>query len=388
MAVEKGFSPVAVAGCPTYERADVEKAMQRVIDEIDGLGQIHEGMTVAIKVNLIGGLSPDKAATTHPMPLTVLCEMLKGRGAKVIIGDSPGGPFTRAALESAYKAAQLTPVIEAGATLNLDTSVANTRDDDALVMKSFDYTAWLDQADVIINFAKLKTHAMMTMTCAVKNIFGTIPGFVKPEYHMRFPDIRDFSDMMIDLQEHFKPVLHIVDAIVGMEGNGPTNGTPKKVGAIVAGKSPYTVDLVCADLMGIGIDEVMTLRRAAERGLAPSDVSKVTVLGDDHRTYAAKDYAVATSVQGIDFSGKGMFNKVTAFLTRTFLTTKPMVKPSGCIGCAKCHDVCPAHAITMRDKLPVIDRDVCIRCFCCQEYCPVGAMRIYKHPIGRLAEKL
>ena len=95
----------------------------------------------------------------------------------------------------------------------------------------------MQNADYIIDFCKLKTHGMVGLSCAVKNMFGCVPGTNKPEYHYRFPGEADFSDMLIDLNEYAKPVLSIVDAVVGMEGNGPTNGTPRFVGAVIAQQS-------------------------------------------------------------------------------------------------------------------------------------------------------
>ena len=63
------------------------------------------------------------------------------------------------------------------------------------------------------------------------------------------------------------------------------------------------------------------------------------------------------------------------------------MKKDACIGCGKCAKICPAKAITMENKLPVIDRSACIHCFCCQEFCPKGAMGVYRPPIARILNK-
>ena len=94
------------------------------------------------------------------------------------------------------------------------------------MLKSFTYTAWLDACDAIIDFCKLKSHGMMGMSAAAKNLFGVIPGTMKPEYHYRFPNMSDFAHMLVDINDYFadKVKLCLVDAVEGMEGNGPTKG--------------------------------------------------------------------------------------------------------------------------------------------------------------------
>jgi uncharacterized protein (DUF362 family) len=108
------------------------------------------------------------------------------------------------------------------------------------VLKSFTYTAWLDACDAIIDFCKLKSHGMMGMSAAAKNLFGVIPGTMKPEYHFRFPDMRDFARMLVDINDYFaeKVKITLVDAVEGMEGNGPTKGTPRHIGVLLASASP------------------------------------------------------------------------------------------------------------------------------------------------------
>ncbi|MBR2995546.1 MAG: DUF362 domain-containing protein, partial [Lachnospiraceae bacterium] len=221
-------APVSAAACSSYDEEEVRLSLRRLLDPIDALDFVREGMTVAVKVNLITMMAPEKAATTHPALVGELCRMLCDRGAAVIIGDSPGGTFNEGHLRSVYRACGLEEMVqrlrEEGlpVCLNDDFTSREAVFMEAASLKTFEYTAWLDRADAIIDFAKLKTHAMMTMTCSVKNLFGTIPGTGKPECHMRFPDTQSFADLMIDLNEFFTPVLNIVDGVDAMEGNGPT----------------------------------------------------------------------------------------------------------------------------------------------------------------------
>jgi len=426
------FSPVALVKCDSYDYEDVKRALDKSLDLIDALDFVKPGMKIGIKANLVTGSAADKAITTHPVLLKRLCELLTKKGATVVIGDSPGGLYTPAFVQNVYKACGLQELETisaispssrssspedicvdtsctvtgpdsssqtASVTLNQNFSIKDAQYKDASSLKSFTYTGWLDDVDAIIGFSKLKTHAMMGMSCAVKNMFGCIPGTTKPEYHMRFPDEKAFANVMVDLNEFFKPALYIVDAIDGMEGNGPTAGEKRHIGAVLSSKRPYGLDMVCASMIGMGISDVQTLLVANERGLGPKDVSEVSILGnyslDDARV---PDFKRATIHQSITFEGGSAFNRIKSIAVKLAYSTKPLVKKDECIGCKKCHDTCPARAITMvsssgaskkgTGNIPQINRSKCIKCFCCQEFCPVGAMKVHYNPIGNLLNKM
>ncbi len=393
------FEPVVLEKCETYEYDEVRKALSESLSLIDGLGFIKEGMKVGIKANLVTGSNPENAVTTHPQILKALCELINERGASVVIGDSPGGLYTPAFVKNVYKASGLNDLEkEPLITLNQDFSVKEGENPDAVSLKTFSYTGWLDNCDVIINVSKLKTHAMMGMSCAVKNMFGIIPGTTKPEYHMRFPEEMAFANVMVDLNEFFKPSLYIVDGIDGMEGNGPTAGEKRHVGVLLSSKKPYALDMVCAHLIGMELKDVATLIAARDRGLGPNDISEVTVWGnlsaDEGRV---SDFKRATIHQSITFEGGGIINSIKSAGVKLVYATRPQVKKDECIGCKKCFETCPAKAITMVDganktgkngKLPSIDRSKCIKCFCCQEFCPVGAMKVHYNLLGRIAKNI
>ncbi|MBP3280119.1 MAG: DUF362 domain-containing protein [Butyrivibrio sp.] len=392
-------TPVALVKCDSYEYEEVKRALDESLDLINALDFVKPGMKIGIKANLVTGSSANKAITTHPVLLRRLCELITERGASVVIGDSPGGLYTQAFVQNVYKSCGLHELESSSVTLNTDFSIKDGKFPEAESLKSFIYTGWLDDVDAIIGFSKLKTHAMMGMSCAVKNMFGCIPGTTKPDYHMRFPEEKAFANVMVDLNEFFKPVLYIVDAIDGMEGNGPTAGEKRHIGAILASKRPYSLDMVCAHMIGMGINDVQTLLVANERGLGPKDISEVSILGS-YSLEDAKipDFKRATIHQSITFEGGSAFNRIKSIAVKLAYSTKPLVKKDECIGCKKCHDTCPAKAITMIPSkgaspkgtgyIPQIDRSKCIKCFCCQEFCPVGAMKVHYNPIGSLLNKM
>ena len=376
---------VSVAPCDSYDDARVEAALRDVLEPIHGLDFITPGMTVGIKVNLIAPMKPETAATVHPAVVCALTRMIRERGAGVVIGDSPGGLYTAPYLKMVYDVSGMRAAEAFGARLNDDFSQADVHFPEAAQARQFPCTAWLEKVDAIIDVCKLKTHGMMGLTCAVKNFFGAIPGTKKPEFHYRFPRSEDFADMLVDLYEYFKPRLCICDAVIGMEGNGPTQGAPRKIGCLLAGRNGHCLDAVAAGLIGLKIQDVPTLQAAARRALLPEDASRIPVRGD-LSPFVQPDFQTVQAQSNVSFRilGDSLPGRIAERIAARILTPFPKLEPSECVGCKKCAQVCPAKAITMHNNRPRINRSTCIHCFCCQEFCPKGAMRVGRRAIMRL----
>lgn len=374
---------VAVVRCKTYNVEAVKPALEEAVNAVNGLDFVMPGMKIIIKPNLVSFKKPDAAATTHPALLEALVEMLLARGADVTIGDSPGGPHSLPLLNRVYTATGMDRLEKLGAKLNRNMNEKNVDFPEGKVLKNFTYTEYLDEADAIIDFCKLKSHGMLGMSAAVKNLFGTIPGLKKPEVHYKFQNDAEFADMLVDLNEYFKPRLAICDAVVGMEGNGPTAGTPRQIGAIIASKSTYYADVVGAELIGMNIDGLPTLQAAYERGFAPASSKNLRVYGDI-RALTVDDFK-APPVRGLSFMRKG---NVLHFISKAALEHKPTLKKRLCVGCGECARMCPAKAIKMKNKKPHINREKCIRCFCCQEFCPRAAMVAHRPLAAKVLNKL
>lgn len=378
---------VSLVPCSDYSEA--KAALCAVLEPIGGLDWVKPGMKIVIKANLVTAMKPDSAGVTHPALVCALSQLLTERGAEAIVGDSPGGIYSAAYLNRVYSVTGMREAEKHGASLNMDFSQSEVAFPGAAVLRSFTCTAYLLKADAIIDFCKLKSHGMMGMSAAVKNMFGAIPGTMKPEYHFKFPNHAEFADMLVDLNEYFKPRLSIADAVIGMEGNGPTAGSPRKIGALAASFSPYMLDLVCARMIGLGRENVPTLESAFRRGLAPGSADEVKVVGPlDELT--VHDFKNIAAHNGILFngSGKNPFMRVFSSALGAILRSSPRLKPKLCVGCGVCANTCPAKAITIKDGLAKIDFHKCIRCFCCQEFCPKGAMQVKRSAAARLASRL
>ena len=378
------MSFTAIEPCADYEESAVRYALDRVLSAVGGLDWVKPGMKIAVKANLVTMMKPESAATTHPMLLCALCERLISRGASVVVGDSPGGLYASAYVNAVYAATGVRAVLKTGASLNQDFGHRHADNPGGTVLKELEYTSWLDDADAIINFCKLKTHGMMGMSACVKNMFGAIPGAFKPEYHYKYPSHEQFANMLVDLNERFRPRLCVVDAVVGMEGNGPTMGRPRRIGALIAGTSPYACDRVCARVIGLDPDGLETVRAARARGLE----DEATVVGDVS-SFVVSDYDLVRARKDISFDRElpGFAGKALGKLLQSALCAVPKVSEAECVGCERCMNICPAKAIRMENRLPRIDRGACIRCFCCQEFCPKGAMKVRRPLIARLINR-
>lgn len=375
---------VSLARCASYDSSAVKQALLETLAPIHGLDWVTPGMKIAVKANLMMQKKPERAATVHPEVAAALCELLIERGARVVLGDSPGGPFNAAYLATIYSATGMRRILETGATLNEDFSSIDVAYPEAVAAKEFQMTNYLVAADAIIDLCKLKTHGLMAYTGACKNLFGAVPGMRKSEYHYRFSTTESFANMLVDLCDWCKPRLSIADAVWAMEGNGPSGGTPRYVGALLASFNPHALDLAGARLMNLGVRDVPTLRVALERGYIPDSVAGLIVFGDLD-SLVVPDFLHTPT---FDVQLWGPKNAAVARLLTRMFASRPSVDRARCVGCGECKTVCPASAIRIRRRRAVIDRNACIRCFCCQEFCPKGIITVRRPSVARMVEKL
>ncbi len=369
----------ALIRCESYDQQEVDRAVAQAFALVGGLEQwIKPGMTVAIKANLLMKKKPEAFTTTHPAVIEAVAKQVRALGASAVIGDSPGGPFTPALVHGVYRACGMERAAEnAGAVLNEDFEQVTVYEENSVVLRQMQLCRYLTQADAVIDCAKLKTHGLTQYTGAVKNLYGCVPGTVKVEYHFRMPALKDFSQMLVDLCEHIRPVVSLIDAVEAMEGDGPSGGTMRRMNCLIASPSAYAADVVGARLMGLKPESICTIQRAAERGLV--DPEQVSVLGERIEDYIAEDYQVPV-IQG-EKTLPRMAPKCVMGLLEKWMKPKPVFLHKKCVGCGDCFRSCPPKAIAMKEGRPQADLDVCIRCFCCQELCPVQAIRIKRNKL-------
>ena len=379
---------VSVVGCNNYEYNKVSLAIEKSITNLGGLEKyLNKGETVLLKVNLVMRKHPNNAATTHPIFVQALAEIIITYGCQVVIGDSPGGPFSEILLRPLYKTTGMAEAaLLSGASLNYNTSVTEVETPNGLLQKKLTVATFATKVDKIISVAKLKSHCMTKMTGAVKNMFGIIPGTTKAEYHFEKSDIANFSDCLIDICLYGNPILSFVDGIIGMEGNGPTGGTARNTAVVLASDNPFELDLAMSKIMNLSIDEVPLLKRMVERKLCSKNADYIKTAGDNIDQFIAKDFIIPKT-NSMHFLGNNPPKFLKKFVQNNF-QSKPIFKYSNCIGCGDCVLNCPAKIITMKGQKPDIDLTKCIRCFCCQELCPKNAVDVKQPFILKVLSKL
>jgi len=372
---------VYIAGCPDYEKVNVRKAVRSALDAFGGTAAFGvRGKRVLLKVNLLSAYDPDKAVTTHPEVVCAIACEFTAAGAQVIIADSPGGPYTAQTLRRAYTLCGMDKAAaESGAVLNYDTSYRRVSYPEGKFSKDFDIITPVLDADIVISVAKLKTHGLAYYTGAVKNLFGTVPGLEKAAYHSRYPNKFRFNGVLVDICQLVKPHISFVDGVIGMEGAGPSGGTPRHVGIIGAALNPYALDMAMCNLVSLPVSLVPVLTEAIEQKLVPVSVSELDYLGDDPSVFRTRFAPASAGGKGGlgGFIIRHVIPKPLLERALHALTSWPVMTDK-CIACGKCAEICPRQVITIKDRRAVPDHSGCIRCYCCHEICPVQAIDLVK----------
>ena len=376
---------ISVQTTPSYDRETVQAAVDRHFDLLDLDRLIPREGKITVKPNLLMERRPEDGTTAHPSLVeAVIRRVQKVSNAQITIADSPGGPFTRAALEGIYKASGMEEVARrTGAVLNYDTGSTHVPNPEGELCKAFDLINPIAGADFIISICKLKSHCMTGLSGGVKNLFGCIPGLTKPEFHWRYPQERDFCGMLLDLCGTVKPGITFVDAVVSMEGDGPSSGDLRQTDMTLCATNPYELDLVLTKVIGRQPEDIPLVDCARERGLCPSSADGVELCGDPLRTFA--DFRMPRS-RTVDFvsSIPKPLRGICEPIIRRYLTPRPKVLTNKCVGCGKCAESCPAHTIAIVDRKACIDRSKCIRCYCCHEMCPIHAIQVKRSRLLKL----
>ncbi|MFH1707189.1 MAG: DUF362 domain-containing protein [Planctomycetota bacterium] len=366
---------VAIVKCAGYETAAVNPAVDRALDLL-GLAPdfFRTDGRILLKPNLLSRREPDRAVTTHPAVIEAVIGAIRKRrpDARLAIGDSPGGALKRIA-SFWEKAGWQDASDRTGVPLiSFDDTGSTTFPAAELpTLKSFTISKAALEPGLIVNLPKLKTHTLTYMTGAMKNLFGLIPGLQKAAIHKALPAAADFGRFIAVLNRSITPALHVVDAVVAMEGNGPASGKPVQLGLIIAGTNALAVDMVAAAIIGIRWNEVIHLAEAARMGNGPAAPEAITVVGETIAAVRPTRFKLPASYR-LNRIFAGLFIR----LCRPFIWVRPRVNAARCKRCNRCVESCPAKAMTMRAEDIAIDYKACISCMCCHELCEYNAVRL------------
>lgn len=364
---------VSVRRCLQYTQA--QAAVNLALQDVGAEKLFSPGDRVLLKVNCLSAKDPEQAVTTHPEVVVALALWFKERGAQVLVGDSSAG-FGGEPAASTARALQKTGMAEAAARagaqlVNLDSHGASAVHGGRVLSPVLIARPVLE-ADLVVSVAKLKTHGLTLFTGAVKNMYGTVPGGTKPAYHKAAPTLGDFCQGVVDICLAAKPRLSVMDGVVGMEGAGPSAGTPRHVGVVLASEDPVALDTVACRLIGCEPRRVQTNVIGQMRGLG--SMEDIQVLGDE-----------AAPIQ-FELPPSGVAGAVIPGLSRlmNLIGYLPNFSPESCINCNICVASCPVEVLSAAEPHPVLDANKCIQCFCCHELCPEHAITLKpRHPSAR-----
>ncbi len=206
--------------------------------------------TVLVKPNLLKG--KDILAVTSPWIILECVKLLKEKGAKVIVADSPAFGTAERVIKQLGIYHQLT---------KLGAKVCTLRRPKKVKINAINSTVGISElalkSDLIVNLPRLKAHCQMGITCGVKNLYGTVVGFRKPLYHMLYGKDREtFSKLIIEISQKLPSCITLVDGSVAMHKKGPTGGEAIKIGLLASSDNPFAVDTAIYEILGARPNEI------------------------------------------------------------------------------------------------------------------------------------
>ena len=321
---------------------------------------------VFISPNVLRGSEAREGIVTNPAVLRAVVEKIETmRPASIVVGDNPG-LHGYGANEECFKKTGLMEAAK-GYYQNIgnDARKLNFNPD---FMPEVSVSTAILEADIVISLPKFKTHGLTVITGAIKNSYGFLPGAQKAKLHKAAGCAERFHEMLVDVFRLRVPDLFLVDAVVGMEGNGPAGPDLREIGLILASDNGVAMDAVIATMMGLEPGQLRFLQKAKEVGLGDYDVSTIDVVGELRRL---PDFKLPP-LGGED----NLDNPDLQAMLHSRTVLRPQADPGSCTGCGTCVDQCPVSALSLSesDHLPEVDDDTCITCFCCQEICPEKAI--------------
>jgi len=366
-----------------YDVSQLLDIMSHALVEVGVDLKSFDGKRVALKPNLITGVSPESGIVTDPAFFEAAVKLVKKyKGTPVLLESPAFMPLDRVLKKTGYD-----EVVEREGLEIADTrDVVDIENPNARKFRYFTVAKGFMEADYILNLPKLKTHGLTYYTGAVKNLFGLIHGLSKSKWHIKAPSADQFVIFLIDFYEalmlHKKnQFIHIVDGIRGLEGEGPgTSGRAKIANVVIAGTDGAAVDSVSVRTVSLDYKRLRTSMEAQDRGLGCYDMESVQILGESLESFTAVFDPPVTK------SGMTRWPFNSRFV-KNLLVEKPVPHGDKCTLCYQCKKICPAGAIDKKHgdkKIPSYDYDKCIRCYCCMEVCPEAAISLRKGIIQKL----
>lgn len=382
---------VALLKCDEYDSVLIRKKMIEALNLIGLNPEIFARKRVVLKPNLLSASAPEKSVVTHPEFFRAAARMVRDHGGTPILCESPGfQPMGKVMKKAGYdRIAE-----DEGCEVADPRATGVLFYDGPCRFKRFEISSAVFDADIFLNLPKFKTHGLTYITGAVKNLFGLIYGLNKSKWHLKARSKEEFSEFLLDYYsalvkgfEKPKIFVHLMDAVMGMEGEGPgVSGTPRKIGAILAGQDALAVDAVVTRVVGLRLKEVLTVTLGEKRGLGTGALERIELLGAGLDAFQVRQYVPSKASSGNPVSPWPLNTK----LFKDLLVEKPVPSRDRCTLCYQCKAICPGGAIGEsrgESGVPCYDYDECIRCYCCMEICPEAAIGLKRGKLQWLIRK-
>ncbi|MEL6936941.1 MAG: DUF362 domain-containing protein, partial [Cyanobacteria bacterium J06607_17] len=265
---------VSLLKATTYDVDVLEQQLRALLAPLGGIeAYVKPGQRVLLKPNLLTGARPTKECTTRPEVVYCVAKLVKEAGGNPFLGDSP-------AFGSAHGVAKANGLLQWAQKLDLPiVELHGKRYGLESQRESFDnllLSKEAMEADVVINLPKVKSHVQLTLTLGVKNLFGCVPGKMKAWWHMEAgKDRQRFAHMLVATAQAIDPDLTILDGIIGHEGNGPSNGEPRRLGVLGASENVYALDQAMVDVLQVDASQIPTVAASQRLGLCPGSIEFV-----------------------------------------------------------------------------------------------------------------
>lgn len=288
-------SKVHLQKIENYSLEKIESFVRDALSVIDENGSLFSsGQKVLLKPNLLRGFSPKYCVTTHPIVVESVCRVLKDYSVgQITISDSPAlGSLEAVASKAGYDPLKKKYGVK---IVPLTDPIPFENEEGVPHLK---IAGCLREFDRIVNLPKVKSHCQMTMTLAIKNLFGLVIGKRKPILHCLVKNDKvKFGKMLIDIARHVNPCLTLADGIEAMQGQGPIHGNPYPLGVLLASTDMTALDRVAAEIIKFSIDKVYALEAARLKGYGNYDLDKIEISGvTDLSSLAVSDFEPAQAV--------------------------------------------------------------------------------------------
>ncbi|MDJ0713582.1 MAG: DUF362 domain-containing protein [Prochloraceae cyanobacterium] len=290
-------STVSLIRADSYEVKSLRSRIETLLEPLGGMEAfVKNGDRVLLKPNLLTAGRPGKECITRPEIVYCVAQLVKEAGGKPFFGDSPAFGSARGVARNngylSFMEELNLPIVEFSGKRYQTTS--DRFNHLRLSKEAMD-------ADVVINLPKIKSHAQLTMTMGVKNLFGCVPGKMKAWWHMEAgKDANRFGEMLVETARAIAPNLTIIDGIVAHQGNGPSGGEPRSLGLLGASEDVFALDRAIVEILKVDPDLVPTLAAQSRLGLC-SQLSQIDFVRQNPAQLQISDWKLPENLIAIDF---------------------------------------------------------------------------------------